>query len=152
MSATAFASPVFHETVEKRKPRPSGYREVSASGVGVKQDLQRKMRAAIEAILQMGTIGENWDGEGGAAPLPELIDSAISLVQSPEFIDRLPFPSRIVPVNDGRIALDFYVGKAYLSARIDAPGQARVMVIEPGSSPKFVSWQWAPSVQKLGWF
>ena len=109
------------------------------------------MKAAIESLLQLGVIGEDWDGEGAAAPIPELIESALQLLRLPEFTDQLPIPSRVVPVNDGRIVLDFYLGKTYLSARIDSPGRARVMIVEPGQSPRFVSWVWSPAFPKVGW-
>lgn len=154
MTAIAFYNPVgqqnYAEEVRpvRNKPRLA---EKSAPDIDVydemeRKDFERRLRVSIESLLELGSLGEDWDGDGARAPIPELIESAIQLIRSRGFI-----PARSVPINDGRIALDFYEGKTYLSARIDAPGLARVMIVEPGSATKFGTWKWSTPMPKLAW-
>lgn len=155
MSALAFYAPVIEQDYIQRArsaPNRPKLAERSASDLGVDDEmkwaaLDKKLKASIESLLELGRIGEDWDGDGARAPIPELIDSAIQLIRSHMLI-----PARVVPINDGRIALDFYFGMTYLSARIDDPGQSRVMIVEPDGSTRFTSWKWsAPTVTTLAW-
>ena len=59
---------------------------------------------SIADLMEISQIGDNWDGDGAIAPEPDIVRGAINfLCQS-----RLIMPNRIVPVNNGTIALEWY--------------------------------------------
>jgi len=98
------------------------------------EEADRKLRNSIDELLELRRLGNNWDGEGAAAPLPELVDSAISYLTQ----RNIPIaPSRIVPVNDGRITLEWDFIGLFVSIRIQSPNQGRIMLVKPDGKTEF---------------
>ena len=112
----------------------------SASTVGIYADTEAKWRRVIDTLLALRNLGPDWDGEGATAPFPEIVDSAITLIKMREFRDAMPGPpSRISPINDGRIVLEWQYFGCYQSIRFDSPSKAKSMFEAPGKAAEFSS-------------
>jgi hypothetical protein len=100
---------------------------------GIDADLERKWNQSVTELLQLRSIGSDWDGDGAEAPSPEIIDSIIAMIRSPRRQSFFPAPpTKINILRDGRIALDWYSpGNLYASARFDEPYKAELMVETP---------------------
>lgn len=119
---------------------------------GKDQDIEKKWRNSIDCLLRLRNIGDDWDGEGSIAPFPEIIDSAIKLIQADDLVRKtLPPPDRITPRRDGQVGLEWFIGQMYLSVRIFAPGAARCMCRAPGQKDEFFSWDWLSEDRGITW-
>ena len=87
---------------------------------------------AVQAILAMQHLGDDWDGLGAKAPSRELLESAIGLAFLS--LERgTPPPDRVVPGLDGVVIFEWQPADGtYTEVEIDRPFHAEVMVIEPG--------------------
>jgi hypothetical protein len=137
MSATATQHGVTDYVEQSIRERPRPKPVSPTSSIPTEWDLKQK--DAVDELLQLRNLGDNWDGDGALAPIPELVDGAI------EFINqrRYPMPpSRIVPVNDGRITLEWEIHGYYFSLRIESPSNGRQMVVMPNGDTEFYKVSW----------
>ena len=81
---------------------------------------------AIEQLEELRTLESGWDGDGALPPNPELIDAAINFVR-----DTGIRPTRIVPVNDGKISIEWDDTRL----RIESPSHGLLMRMEDGLDP-----------------
>lgn len=116
------------------------YVQPSSPTSSVADEFELRRRRSIDELLELRKIGSNWDGEGAAAPVPELIDSAISLINQNKF--GVP-PSRIVPVNDGRVSLEWDTNGYFISLRIESRYQGRKMLVKPNGATVFSVVNWS---------
>jgi hypothetical protein len=123
----------YQERASEPKP-PRLARSPSLPISSIQSEADAKWRRSIDDLLELRQLAANWDGEGALAPLPELVDSAITFVR--EKRNPIP-PSRIVPLNDGRVTLEWEAAGYYLSLRFESPCQGRVMSIQPDGSTGF---------------
>lgn len=90
----------------------------------------------IEEIIAMQRFGNDWDGQGALAPSPELLESALGLVNLLR-INGVEAPAAAVPGVDGSVTLVWNSADGtYCEVEIDRPVHAEVMLIEPGLPAK----------------
>lgn len=107
--------------------------------------IEKQWRAAVDDLLEIRRLESNWDGEGAVAPVPELVDAAIKIVK--QRMHGLP-PSRIVPVNDGSISLEWEFGGGYfMSLRVETPCEGQHMLVRPNGATEFGRVNWAGGVR-----
>ena len=99
-------------------------------------DLHR--RKTLDELLELRRLESDWDGDGAIAPIPEIVDSAIALIDQ----TRGSMPNRIVPVNDGRITLEWERDGYFESLRVESPYNACQMVIQPDGTTTFSHMTW----------
>ena len=112
----------------------------TATSSSILQKTARRWKDSVDELLEIRGIADNWDGEGALAPSPELVDNAIEfLVQR-----KCPVPpSRITPVNDGRITLEWDQDGSYVSLSFEAPYRARRTWVKPDGSVEFSEVNWS---------
>jgi hypothetical protein len=110
-----------HATAISR-PRPNAVTEAA----------QGDWRPAIDQIVAMRQLADDWDGLGASAPSPELLESALGLAHMFEERGVDP-PSAIAPGVDGSVLLVWqFADGSYSEIEIDRPLHAEAMLIQPG--------------------
>ena len=100
-------------------------------------DKVRPWAPAIGKIIELGRLGEDWDGLGARAPLRELLESAVGLAYLLCAKGVAP-PHCVVPGLDGSVNLEWQdLDGTIAEVEIDRPFHAEVMVIEAGQPPRF---------------
>lgn len=90
----------------------------------------------IQALIALRDLGEDWDGDGAAAPSPELLASAIGLAYLLEEGGSDP-PTRVVAGTDGAVILEWqFPDGAYGEIELTRPLQGDVLLMEPGQPPR----------------
>ncbi len=94
---------------------------------------------AVQKIVEFQHLGDDWDGLGARAPSGELLESVIGLAYL--FSERgVAPPHCVVPGLDGSVNLEWQDPDGTIAeVEIDRPFHAEVMVIVPGSPPRFWS-------------
>jgi hypothetical protein len=135
-----------YEVREVRAERRS-VRRVRANGLSAPQTTRtdadqnnQLVKKAIDELLELRRLGADWDGEGAVAPIPELVDGAIDFVAQRIYTP----PSRVVPINDGRIAVEWYQDGCFVSLRVESPYRGRQMFVKPDGSTQFSEIDWNP--------
>jgi hypothetical protein len=84
-------------------------------------------REAWEQVLgqlrQIAALGEDWDGQGAAAPSAANVASATEWVQHMQHYPRAVPPSRAVAGVGGEVYLEWQGEKLYLVAEVCEPGR-----------------------------
>lgn len=94
---------------------------------------------AVGELLELRGLGDDWDGEGAIRPTPAIIDSAIHLLnRSPSFAAA----SRVIPLKDGRIAIEWYEAGNFWNLRVDGPGRGRLMTVKSDGT-EFLNVTWS---------
>jgi hypothetical protein len=116
-----------------RKTSQNGFGENPASET---DDNEAAWASTLHSIRLLGSLEENWDGQGAAAPAKDLLASAIGLAHL--FAGRgLSPPDRVVPGIEGTVILEWQMPDgAYREVEIDKPFHAEVMVVAPGQEPQ----------------
>jgi hypothetical protein len=92
--------------------------------------------AAINQIVAMQHLGENWDGLGAVPPPSELLTCAAGLAIVLKE-DGVPSPDRVVASTAGTVILEWQFGEeGYGEVEIDRLFHADVMYIEAGKPAK----------------
>jgi hypothetical protein len=99
----------------------------------------RLLKKTVDDLLELRRLGNDWDGEGAIGPVPEIVDSAIDLINANKYGP----PSRVVPVNDGRVSMEWYANGYFWSLRVDRPGHGRVMLVKPDGTTEFTEVSWS---------
>jgi hypothetical protein len=76
------------------------------------------MATALEQLEAMRQLPENWDGYGGAASRPELIDAALHFLRGHAAASPPPF---VTPTRVGGVLLEWEQGPHQLEVEIDSP-------------------------------
>ncbi len=80
------------------------------------------MATPLEQLEAMRTVPENWDGYGGAAPRPELIDAAVRFLHLVARSGPLPEPF-VSPTRTGGVLFEWQQGPHQLEVEIDSRDQ-----------------------------
>ncbi len=92
--------------------------------------------SAIDEIVALLNLGENWDGLGAKPPTREVAAAAIGLAYLLQERGAEP-PTRIVPGPQGSIVLERQEADGtYCEVEVLRPLYAEVMLIEPGKPPQ----------------
>jgi hypothetical protein len=87
---------------------------------------------AIEALHRIGTLTDDWDGQGAEAPRHEIVEWAVDWVgQMRHYRQALP-PSGAVPGVAGEIYLEWRGESYYVVAEITAPARVEWTLSLPG--------------------
>jgi len=88
--------------------------------------------AAINQVVALQHLGDNWDGLGAAAPTNELLASAVGLAYLLK--ERgTDAPTRVVPGTDGAVIFEWqFPDGAYGEIELLRPFYAEVMLLRPG--------------------
>lgn len=97
----------------------------------------------VQRIVGFQHLGDDWDGFGAAAPLHEVLQSAIGLAYC--FYEQgVDPPHRVTASVGGEVVFEWQdPDGTYTEVEIDGPLQAAVMVAEPGKTAK----QWTLPTQ-----
>ena len=87
---------------------------------------------AVQTMVAMQHLENDWDGFGAEAPSRAVLESAIGLAYC--FHDNgVPPPQRVAPGVSGSVLLEWQdADGTYTEVEVDRPLHAEVMVIEPG--------------------
>jgi hypothetical protein len=88
--------------------------------------------SAVQEIVGLRELGDDWDGFGAEAPSQQVLESAIGLAY---FLsnDGVDPPHRVAPGVCGSVIFEWQEPNGtYALVEIDQPLHAEVMVIEPG--------------------
>lgn len=95
-----------------------------------------KWDSVINSITNMQLLKSNWDGNGATPPSGSLIRSVIELATHLKSRHNLP-PTRVSPIVDGGIALEWQVGDKFYHWEFLLPYLAEAFTSIPGAQPKF---------------
>jgi hypothetical protein len=91
---------------------------------------------AVQRIVEMQHLEDNWDGYGAEAPSRAVLESAIGLAYC--YLDNgVDPPHRVAPGPAGEVVFEWQdPDGTYSEVEIDRPLHAEIMVIEPGKPPR----------------
>jgi hypothetical protein len=110
----------------------------------------------IQAALHLGSLPENWDGEGSPPPTRAAVDAAvnfISAVATLGFVEELPTP-RLYPVHGGGVQIEWRKGERYLEIEIMPDATAHFLTAVGGVRQKddpFPMWSPIQAKPLLAW-
>jgi len=87
-------------------------------------------------MAEMGRLERNWDGDCAVPPTGPLIASVIELAEHLKSKDGLP-PTRVSPIVDGGIALEWQVGDEFYHVEFLTPDIAELFTSIPGTKPEY---------------
>ena len=82
-------------------------------------------------LISIRSLDDNWDSEGAEAPMPELIDSAIELLEILKNKGYVSPPVRIVATPDGTVIFEWQNEIEYMEVEISEPYYAEWMLEKP---------------------
>jgi hypothetical protein len=83
----------------------------------------------VAALDSLRALTPNWDGYGGAAINPAVIDAAKSFIVKLAD-ERAPRP-RVVPMSDGTLQLEWHAGAKSLELEFESPSTIRYLKWHP---------------------
>jgi hypothetical protein len=118
-------------------PQPQG----AAAG---RESLQPSAQEAqwdriLEELLRLGSLGDDWDGQGARALDPANVAQASAWVREMRRWHRAMSPTRVLPGTLGEVVLEWRGDAYYLAAEISTPSQVEWVLNVPGQPIK----QWA---------
>ena len=94
-------------------------------------DAARSWEDAVDDLLRIRKLPDNWDGEGSEPPSAEVVDSAITLSQTLQKHNWLP-PERVIASVNGTIYFEWHVGDSYHEIELTAPDYAELRIVPAG--------------------
>lgn len=93
------------------------------------------MAKPLELLEAMRKVSDNWDGYGGAAPRPELIDAAIAFFRGLPGAHGLSDPY-VTPTRTGGVLFAWEQGPHQLEVEVNSPVQGEYLYLnrETGES------------------
>ncbi len=93
------------------------------------------MATPLEQLEAMRKVSDNWDGYGGAAPRPELIDAAIAFFRELRGAPSLS-PPYLTPTRTGGVLFAWEQGPHQLEVEVNSPVQGEYLYLnrETGES------------------
>ncbi|MCW9023635.1 MAG: hypothetical protein OQK73_03030 [Gammaproteobacteria bacterium] len=82
-------------------------------------------------LYELFDLEDNWDGEDAEAPSIELIENAISYLNSLQTTSDMPAPSRVIFTQDEEIVVEWNYNNNYLELTIAEPYKAEWMIVDP---------------------
>lgn len=112
--------------------RPTSYARVHG-GSTVNADIPVGMiepwrTAAIQKVISLGNLPDNWDGRGSSAPRRGVRETAI------DFLMKVPSVGapRIVPISGGGYHFEWSIGGRELEVSLDEDGHFEALFVENG--------------------
>jgi hypothetical protein len=98
--------------------------------------ISRQWTQAVQKLRSMGRLADDWDGLGGTAPGPELVDNAETFLTL--FRAHAPNspPSRVIAGPNGTVVFAWQSPSILLEAEIESPGVAEFVSEESGRAPQ----------------
>jgi hypothetical protein len=97
--------------------------------VGGNYGYRKAWNGVREAIRKLRTLPDDWDGEGSDAPLPELVDLAVNLVDAFERAG-LSLPTSGVATRAGTILFGWRDSSGYQEVEVVAPNRIEWMFVD----------------------
>ncbi len=92
--------------------------------------------ACISTLLSYLSLGDDWNGDGAAAPTPANVYGAVAWLQQLQECGSSCPPPQAVPGVNGEVLLVWQDRSFYLEAEINTPYQVEWMLTSPGQAPK----------------
>lgn len=105
---------------------------VSPEGLSMVSAEEVVWEDSLKELLAIRLLDDDWDGMGATAPLPELIDIGVYLLDLVHQRGTLPPTSRIVASPSGNIVFEWQLDSFYLEAEITDIHHAEWMMETPG--------------------
>lgn len=102
----------------------------------IKDRQSERWDSVIECIAKMQWLKRNWDGDCAIPPTGSLITSVIELATHLKSKHAQP-PTRVSPIVDGGIALEWQVGDEFYHYEFLIPYIAEAFTSIPGTQPKY---------------
>jgi len=109
---------------------------LTATQIVLNNSQSERWDSIIESIAKMQWLKRKWDGDCAIPPTGSLIASVIDLAKYLKSKDDLP-PTRVSPIVDGGIALEWQVGNEFYHYEFFTPYIAEVFTSIPGTKPKY---------------
>ena len=90
-------------------------------------------RVAIDTLGAARSLADDWDGMGAVAPVPALVDSAISLAQTLQ-ANGTPAPNRTHAGVNGTLFFEWYTPAGYAELEVIEPTVAEQRLVPHGSN------------------
>jgi hypothetical protein len=135
--AGAFPKEKWHR--ESTRFGTDGVRFLSSPSTNGRQgrEANRPWQDAIEQIIELGQLADDWDGLGAKAPAHEVVESVLGLALVLADLG-VPAPQRVTPGLNGEVDFEWQQPDGlFVHIENDRPFHAEVMVIEPGKPATF---------------
>ncbi len=103
---------------------------------GNKNNQSDKWQAAIDSIFKMEWLKRGWDGEDAKVPTESLIHSVVGYANYHKSKNS-PAPTRVSPIEDGGIALEWNVDGEFRHCEFMVPYIVEAFTSIPGKPPKY---------------
>jgi len=105
----------------------------------LEHDLLLRWKDCAVELVNMRSLGDDWDGEGAEAPSGALIDSALDL--SFRLVDLgISPPDRLSAAPDGSVILEWQLPELYFEIEVVDPDRVEVMSIRQGAAAEHKVW------------
>lgn len=101
-----------------------------------KNDQSDKWESAIDSIAKMQWLKRNWDGDGAKVPSELLVLSVVDYANYHKSKNS-PAPTRVSPIEDGGIALEWNVDGEFRHCEFMVPYIVEAFTSIPGKPPKY---------------
>jgi hypothetical protein len=92
----------------------------------------RPWRPAIDDLLAIRSLEDDWDGQGSPAPHPAIVDAALWFAQSIEE-SGFPSPDFAVAGVNGTVIFEWHLATGYLEIEVVSPDTAERRWLRSGS-------------------
>lgn len=121
---------------------PNGYSDRPAVNLMVlssnlsKNDQSDKWESAIDSIAKLQWLKRNWDGDRAKVPSESLV---LSVVRYAKYLKskNTPAPTRVSPIEDGGIALEWNVDGEFRHCEFLVPYIVETFTSIPGQPPRY---------------
>lgn len=86
-------------------------------------------KSAIDELLRIRLLSDDWDGEGSLAPEQEVVDSAIRMATDFDR-NRMPPPDRVVVTVNGTIIFERIEDGTFMEIEVSAIDSATLRIID----------------------
>lgn len=115
----------------------------------LERTLEKEWAQRQDDLIAIRALSENWTGEDAIVPPPELIDSAIDLLNILHEKNELPPPSRVVASPLGTAIIEWQHMDLYLEAEISEPYFAEFMLEKHDATFEHIEYIWEPAIDAV---
>ncbi len=94
-------------------------------------DMAAGWGAAVDDLLRLRKLTDDWDGQGSSAPGSAVVDAAITLAQ--QFRASWPLPGRVHAGVNGTVCFEWFTPLGYIEVEVTAPNVATHRFVSAGS-------------------
>jgi len=103
-------------------------------------DLGAAWGSAIEEVLSIQTLQDDWDGTGAVAPAHETVDTAYLLARSLQRAGLDP-PTSVVATPSGAVALTWQCAGNYTEIEVTSPREIDWMIVDADGRSRHGGWR-----------